>query len=164
MALSTFAAVVALYCVVRGSAAPTEAMPSDADPGLIDGRLWVDSKPDKLTDYVQAAVFVGAVNLGLFERASAFDVHFELFDMTRDAKAIRLTFPQTKRSANFRYSVRECREKKPFDLCLDISSNPWGGPTRYYGFSKPDDEDHAFGALSARMRAAVAGATGREQR
>jgi hypothetical protein len=162
LALSTLAAVVALYCLVRRGSAPPPATSPEADPGLVDGRLWVDSQPEKLTDYVQGAFFVSSANLGLFERSSSFDVHFELFDMTRETKTIRLTFPQTKRSANFRYSVRECREKKPFDLCLDISSNPWGGPTRYYGFSRPDDEDRAFGRVSARMHAAVARATGED--
>ncbi len=119
-----------------------------SDPSLVDGRLWVDSRPDKHTDYVHAVVFLSDANLGLFERASSYDRRLELFEMTRDSRTVKLTFPQTDRSATFTFSVRECDERKPFDLCLTLSSNPWGGPTAYYGFSRPEDEHEALGALA----------------
>jgi hypothetical protein len=164
LALSTLAAAVTLYCAVRGGSTSTPSSSSDADPSLVDGRLWVDHQPEKLRDYVHGVLFLGSANLGVFERSSAYDVHFELFDMTRDKQTIRMTFPQTRRDADLRYSVRECQEEKPFDLCLDLSSNPWGGPTRYYGFSRPDDEERSLGAVSARMHAAVAGATRHDPR
>ncbi len=63
-------------------------------------------------------------------------------------RTVKLTFPQTDRSATFTFSVRECEERKPFNLCLTLSSNPWGGPTAYYGFSRPEDERAALGALA----------------
>jgi hypothetical protein len=150
LALSIFAAAVASLCWARRASAPSEA---SADPGLVDGRLWVESRPEKLTDYVQAAVFVTPANFGVFQRASSYDMHLEFFDMTRDAKSIRLTFPQTNRSATLRFAVRECRDKRPFDLCLDLSNNPWGGPLRYYGFSQPDEERRVLGPLDAIVRA-----------
>jgi hypothetical protein len=126
-----------------------------ADPALVDGRLWVDSRPDRRTDYVQGALFVTDANFGLFERASAYDVRIEFFDMTRDGKSIRLTFPQTRREAKFDFSVRDCSDHKPFDLCLSISSNPWGGPKEYYGFSRPEDEQRELGALARNARTAA---------
>jgi hypothetical protein len=121
---------------------------TSADPSLVDRRLWVDSRPDKYTDYVQAAVFVSDANVGLFERASSFDRHLEFFDMTRTARTVKLTFPQTDRRATFTVSVRTCNDHKPFDLCLTLSNNPWGGPTAYYGFSSPEDERKELGALA----------------
>jgi hypothetical protein len=121
---------------------------SATDPSLVDRRLWVDSRPDKHTDYVHAVIFVSEANFGLFERASSYDRRLEFFDMTRDARTVKLTFPQTDRSATFTFSVRDCDDHKPFDLCLTLSSNPWGGPTSYYGFSRPDDEREALGALA----------------
>jgi hypothetical protein len=149
-------AMIAMGAVVLWLARrPAMTADDSADPGLVDGRLWVSTRPEKLTDYVHAAVFVGQANLGVFERASSYDVRFEFFDMTRDAKSIRATFPQSGRSASFKYSVRTCSELKPFDLCLDVSPNPWGGPRRYYGFSKPEDEDQALGPLAQRLRATL---------
>jgi hypothetical protein len=75
--------------------------------------------------------------------------------MTRDATSVDLTFPQSNREAKFTFAVRECTDRKPFDLCLSLSSNPWGGPTEYFGFSRPEDEQHELGALSRAVRAAV---------
>ena len=92
----------------------------EADPSLVDGRLWVDSRPDRRTDYVHGALFVTDANFGLFERGSAYDLRLEFFDMTRDNRTVRLTFPQTNRQAQFDFSVRECSNHKPFDLCLSI--------------------------------------------
>jgi hypothetical protein len=48
------------------------------EPGLVDNRLWVDSRPEKHTDYVHAAIFISRANFGLFERASSYDIHLEL--------------------------------------------------------------------------------------
>jgi hypothetical protein len=156
--LAVLGGAVLAFCLVRRAA--TSDFPgagTSAEPGLVDGRVWVDARPLKLTDYVNAALFVSDANFGLFQRASSYDIRLELFDMTRDEGTIRLTFPQSSRSASFRYTVRECRDRKPFDLCLDISSNPWGGPLHYYGFSRPDDERQALGALAGTLRARVAG-------
>jgi hypothetical protein len=119
-----------------------------ADPSLVDGRVWVDSRPQKHTDYVHAAIFLSRANFGLFERASSYERRFEFFDMTRKGTAIQLTFPQTERSAAFTYSIRECSDHKPFDLCLTLSANPWGGPTDYYGFSQPEEERAELGDLA----------------
>jgi hypothetical protein len=42
--------------------------------------------------------FVSAANFGLFERASSYDFHAEIFDTTRDAKNVKLTFPRAARA------------------------------------------------------------------
>jgi hypothetical protein len=153
LALALVAAGVLAFCLVRraSSPAPTDA-DGAADPALLDGRVWVDGRPVKHTDYVNAVFFVSDANLGIFDRASSYDMHLELFDMTRDKTTIRLTFPQSKRSATLRFSVRQCRDRTPFDLCLDISSNPWGGPSHYYGFSHPDEERQSLGPVAQDLR------------
>jgi hypothetical protein len=150
-ALAVLAAAVLAFCVWRRKGSD-EAGTSVADPSLIDGRLWVGSMPDKHTDYVQAAVFISAANFGLFERASSYDIHAEIFDTTRDTKNVKLTFPQSGKSTSFGFSVTECKDLAPFDLCLDITRNPWGGPKRYHGFSRPEQEGEALGPLAARLR------------
>jgi hypothetical protein len=125
------------------------------DPSLVDRRLWVDSRPDKHTDYVHAAIFLSESNVGVFQRASTYDLHLEIFEMTRDSKTMKVTFPQTGRSAGFTFAVRECDDLKPFDLCLTLSSNPWGGPTRYFAFSRPEDESRQLGGLARELRDAA---------
>jgi hypothetical protein len=148
LALILLATGVLAFCLLRH--APTAA--KAADPRLVDGRLWVDSQPIRHTDYVQAVAFLSPANFGIFQRASSYDIHVEFFDMTRNDKTIRLTFPQSNRSAEFRYTVRECHDRKPFDLCLDLSDNPWGGPSHYYGFSQPDEERRALGVFGRDLR------------
>jgi hypothetical protein len=104
---------------------------------------------------VHGVFFMTDENFGIFQRGSAYDVRFEFFEMTRDNTSIDLTFPQSSREARFTFGVRECADHKPFDLCLSLSSNPWGGPTEYFGFSSPEDEQRELRALSRAVRAAV---------
>ena|SRR5579883_995686 len=124
----------------------------EGDPSQIDARLWVEKRPEKLTDYVHAAVFLTQAHFGIFERASAYDLRLEQFDLNRDKGTAKVFFPQTSRSSTFTFAVKECSEKPPFDLCLDVSQNPWGGPKRYYGFSREEDERAALGAFGATLR------------
>jgi hypothetical protein len=144
---------------LRGRAPSDTTAVEHADDALIDGRTWVEGRPEKLTDYVHAAFFVTRVNIGLFERASAYDVRLEFFDVSRSKGALKIHFPQTKKEANVTFSVKECKDKPPFDLCLDLGDNPWGGPRRYYGFQRPEDEKAQLGYFSARVRAAAAART-----
>ncbi len=37
--------------------------------------------------------------------------------------------------------MTQCTDLHPFDLCLDMKENPWGGPTRYYGMRDESDSD-----------------------
>lgn len=156
LALLATAASVAAFCFLRRELDRR----ATAGPSLVDDRLWVDSQPVHHTDYVQAVVFLSNDHFGVFRRASSYDIHLEFFDMTRDGKTIRLTFPQSRRSAEMHYAVRECHDHPPFDLCLDLSDNPWGGPTHYFGFSEPDDERRTLGDAARGMRALGAPARG----
>ncbi len=132
-----------------------------ADPGasgdeaLIDGRFWVEGRPEKLTDYVHGAFFISRANLGIFERASAYDIRFEIFDLSRSGTNLKIFFPQTKKESKSTFTLKKCSDKPPFDLCLDLADNPWGGPKRYYGFEKPEDERAMLGDRASRMRARV---------
>jgi len=153
VAIATVAALRALRkdTAPNGQARTDEAAP--LDDSLIDGRLWVEGRPDKLTDYVHASIFISRANFGLFERASTYDMRMEFFDLTRKDGKLKVFFPQTKKSAETSFTVKECKDKAPFDLCLDLAENPWGGPKRYYGFQRQDDERAALGDLAARIRA-----------
>lgn len=123
------------------------------DPSLLVGRIWMDSKPEKPTDYVQGLYLLSRPSLGLFQRASSYDLHFERFDYKRDGQRIAFTFPQSGRAADVTFTVTACNTLPPFDLCLDLSANPWGGPKRYYARRAQDDEDEDTArAMRAHLR------------
>jgi hypothetical protein len=136
-----------LWCRGGGRAVVLE------DPSLIDGRVWIEKRPDKLTEYVHSAFFLSRVNIGFFERASSYDLRLEVADITRQDTRLRVHFPQSGRDANITYELRACNDLPPFDLCLTVSENPWGGPKRYFGFSRPEDEAAQLGEYTARLHA-----------
>jgi len=127
----------------------------DEDPALLFNRIWMETKPENATDYVQGAYFLSRPQLGIFQRASAYDFHFERFDYKRDGTKVALTFPQTKRTADIDFHITKCNAPAPFDLCLDVNENPWGGPKRYYGMTEQEDEARALGPTAAALRGHV---------
>jgi hypothetical protein len=132
---AAFAGVRTLGCGTPGG--------GDEDPSLLFGRIWVEAKPDKPTDYVHGALLLPRPSIGLFHRSSAYDFHFERFDYKRDGNKVSVTFPQSGKKADIGFTIKACDALPPFDLCLDLDANPWGGPKRYYGMRRQDDEDSA---------------------
>lgn len=115
------------------------------DPTMVLDRLWIDSKPDKYTDYAQVFVAITAAPLGVFQKASAYRATSELFEYKRQGDKIRFYFPQSDKTKQVRFKITSCDELPPFDLCLDLSDNPWGGPKRYYGLTDPGEEEALLG-------------------
>jgi hypothetical protein len=138
------------YGAYRWIAAPR---PSAEDPSLLVDRAWIDSKPQKYTDYMQAFFASSQRPISVFQRASSYDIHLELATFRRDKDKVTMTFPQTDRQASFSYTIRACNDLPPFDLCLDLSENPWGGPKRYYGLRDQGDESRELGKLARVLRA-----------
>jgi hypothetical protein len=131
----------------------TSPAPADDDPSLVLDRAWLDKKPEKYTDYVQAFYASRYAQTAVFQKASAYDYHIELAAFRRDAKKLSLTFPQTDRSADITFSVKACDDLPPFDLCLDLNDNPWGGPKRYHGMKVQEDDSTALGDTTRELRA-----------
>ncbi len=123
--------------------------PSGEDPSLLIGRIWVDSAPEKPTDYAHGAFLLPRPAIGIFQRSSSYDFHFERFDYQREGQTLKLTFPQSGKTAEVTFTVSACHTLPPFDLCLDLSDNPWGGPKHFFGSRQQDEDD-------ARLRAARA--------
>ena len=121
------------------------------DKSLLRDRTWVDSKPQKYTDYVQGLIVIGHMPIGYFIKASSFDLHVERFSYTGKDGKLRVHFPQSGKDAEIGYKVSACKDLPPFDLCLDLSDNPWGGPTRYYGMKERHHEEKHLGTLRRRM-------------
>jgi len=140
-------ALAALAAVAGCTPAPGE------DPSLLLGRVWVDSTPEKPTDYVHGAFFLQRPAIGVFQRASNYDFHFERFDYKREGQGVHFTFPQSGKTADVTYKVTACTERPPFDLCLDLSANPWGGPKRLYGIRQQDEDSAALRSIKAHLPA-----------
>jgi len=126
------------------------------DPSLIDGRVWLEKRPEKHNDKVHAAIFLTGYNLGLFDERSSYAGRYELFEFTREGNRVKGFFPQSDKSWTITYAVRACDDLPPFDLCLELSSNPWsagGAPKKYYGFRDADAESREVGTIASSMRA-----------
>lgn len=146
---------LALVAVLGARLACSTPKAPAEDPSLLDGRVWIEKRPEKHTDRVHAAIFLSRWNLGLFDESSSYVSRSELFDLTRQGNEVKGWFPQTEKKWSFTYTVRACDDLPPFDLCLDLSTNPWGGPKRYHAFRDPDDESSALGARAKAVRAKV---------
>lgn len=125
--------------------------PPGEDPSLLIDRVWVDSVPDKPTDHTNFAYLIPEPAIGIFQRASSYEMRAERFDHRRDGKTLELTFPQSGKTAKITFTVTACSELPPFDLCLDLSDNPWGGPKRYYGTRAQDEDDAARRRLRSQL-------------
>jgi hypothetical protein len=138
---------LATALIILGGCTP----PPGEDPSLLLGRVWIESEPEKPTDYVHGAFLLPRPALGVFQRSSSYDFHFERFDYRRDGRVLQLTFPQTGKTAEITFTVSACNTLLPFDLCLDLSDNPWGGPKRYFGMRKQDEDDAALRGMRSHL-------------
>lgn len=141
---------VAAYAGVRALGDAPDAA-RDEPPAMLFSRLWLEKVPDKPTDYVQGAYVLDTPAMGLFQRASAFDYHIELFRHDQKGQKLDLAFPQTEKTAKITFSIKGCDDMPPFDLCLTLSENPWGGPKSYHGFRDADDESKALPGMREAM-------------
>ena len=116
------------------------------DPSLVLDRLWLDSKPEKYTDYTHIFFVISAAPFGIFQQSSAYRSVAELTEYKRKGDRLFMHFPQSDKNREVTFRISQCDELPPFDLCLDLSENPWGGPRRYYGLADPDQEQELFGA------------------
>jgi len=151
--LVLLAILVIAYLAWRYLADPGAATQAES-PDLGVDRVWVDSQPERFTDKVHAFLMVDDLRLGIFQEASQWSGRFELFEYRREGAKVELRFPQDDRQASVEYTVTDCTDLHPYDLCLDLKENPWGGPTRYYSM-RDQDSNESLRALAAALRAQV---------
>lgn len=134
-----------------GAAATRCALHTDADadtdtnadvqgnPRMILGRGWFDSYPQKRTDNLKLFVFFGG-GFGLYEEGSAWRVALDFFEFERSGDKLWIKFLHDGKVSESKFTISQCDEKPPFDLCLDIPDTP-RGPKRFYSFG--DEEEFA---------------------
>lgn len=125
------------------------------DPSLLADRVWLEAMPTSPTQHVHVFLALADAPLGVFQRASAYQSTLEVFEYVGEGSRLDLRFPQQDRKAELRYRATPCTDHPPFDLCLELASNPWGGPTRYYGFSDERSAPPAIEALHHRLEHAA---------
>lgn len=125
----------------------------DEPPAMLFSRLWMEKMPESPTDYTHGTYVLDTPAVGLFQRASAFDYHLEVFRHDQSGNKLELLFPQTEKKAKITFAIKGCDELPPFDLCMTLSDNPWGGPKKYYGFRDLDDEEKALPGMRKSMSA-----------
>jgi hypothetical protein len=146
-------AALALPLVGYGACRALERAPEQtADPSLLFDRAWLEREPERATDYVHAVWLAKRPAQGAFFRGSSYDMRIERIDYERSEDKLQLRFPQSGKKSQLRFKITECKEKEAFDLCLDLSENPWGGPKRYYGLASQDGARGAARDIAARMR------------
>lgn len=121
-----------------GSDEQADAKRGKADPSMLLDRVWIDKIPEAYNDYMHVFVALDEHPVGIFQRASQYRVEAELFQFKRSDNKIQLLFPQSNTKKKFSYRITHCDDLPPFDLCLHLSKNPWGGPKRYYGDSQQE--------------------------
>jgi hypothetical protein len=109
-----------------------------AKPRDLLGRLWFDKLPKKRTDEVTVALFFSG-GIGLFESGSSYRFTFDLFEFERRSADLDLVLLHDKKRAQVKYTVKDCDDSPPFDLCLELEGAP-RGPKKLYGFAYDDDE------------------------
>lgn len=128
----------------------------DDEPDLVFDRTWLTPIPEDERDFFHVMIVARAQKLGVFYKSSQFRLEEELFEFDHDAKTLKIRFPQSGKRATVRYAVKACDALPPFELCLDLNRNPWGGPKRYYAFRDDDDtERHGFAPLLKRLSPAL---------
>ena len=141
---------LAAYAGVRAFSGDSGAE-RDEPPATVFNRIWLEKMPDSPQDYVQGMFALDQQPYGLFQRSSAFDYHFELYEYAHDKGKFKVKFPQSEKKAEFTFTIKGC-DVPPFDLCLTLSENPWGGPTKYYGFRDEEEESAKAPGARAAMR------------
>lgn len=142
LALAIAVAVPAAIGAAVVARHPTEAKNTEAlagNPRAILGRVWFDKYPQKRTEDVKIFIWL-AGGIGIHEAGSSYKSTFELFDFERQGDKVVMTFLQDKSKAETKFTVTQCDDEPPFDLCLDLANTP-RGPKRYYGFGDIDDMD-----------------------
>lgn len=121
--------------VLRGSHADADAK----NPRAILGRVWLDKYPKDPRDAFDLWIFLGG-GIGIEEKGSRFRFGLDVFELERQGDKMEIAFLHDKKKETHTFTIAECDDKPPFDLCVDFDP-PLRGVKRYYSWSYDDDMD-----------------------
>ena len=112
--------------------------------GLVLDRVWIDHMPRHDRDQISAFAAITDEPVGVFQTASAWKGHYELFRYEAHGDEIRLVYPQDNHREHVKTRARTCSEAG-FDYCLELDGAS-RSVKRYYsrkgweldGASRPD--------------------------
>ena len=144
---------VAGWRVLRGGGGAGGAHDDD-DGGLVLDRVWIDHMPKDDRDQVSVFAALSEDPIGVFQTASAWKGHHELFHHETHGGELRVLYPQDGHRERVRATAHRCGEGD-FDYCLELDGAS-RGVKRYYsrkgweidGARTPDE-------LRARIAAAL---------
>lgn len=108
--------------------------PSTPDHGPDDelvNRIWIDRLPTSATEKINVFVMIDDPRVGVFEKTSAYEGEFTLFEWRREEDGkIRVFMLQTEKTHKLkaRISNKDCGR---FDLCMKLKGAP-RGPKSYH--------------------------------
>lgn len=95
------------------------------DSSLVMDRLWIDRLPKTDRDTVNLFAVLSN-DVGIFDTRSMWQGQFEMFTVDGDdGRGAQLTFPQTDKTENVRFTATACKQKD-WDYCLEISGSKHG--------------------------------------
>jgi hypothetical protein len=124
------------------------------DGALVLDRIWIDHVPKHDRDQISVFAAVSQESFGVFQTASAWKGHFELFRYEAHGDEIRILYPQDSHTERAKTKARRCSHQD-FDYCLELDGAS-RGVKRYYS-RKGWEIDHAPspGELRARIEATL---------
>lgn len=114
---------------------------SNDEEELLFDRLWVTDFPEDEREFGHDFFVVRGQDFGFFSRSSMFRFEEELFEFELNNGSLELHFPQTGQTSTVPFEISDCNDLPPYDLCLDLEHNPWGGPRRYYSIQNDGDDE-----------------------
>lgn len=98
--------------------------------GLVLDRIWIDHIPTHDRDQISVFAALTDEPIGVFQTASAWKGHYELFRHEASGGEIRILYPQDGHRERARASARKCGADG-FDYCLELEGAS-RGVKRYY--------------------------------
>lgn len=149
VAVAAFGLLAAGVVVARRPANATEDVadesaddavgPNAKSPRLLIRRFWFDRLPKKRGDEIDAWLFLGG-GIGLEEKGSSSRFALDFFEFERRGNRADLVWFHDKKKETVAFTVVECHDKPPFDVCLDLKE-PLRGQKRLYSFDDDADMD-----------------------
>lgn len=124
----------------KDAARVDEVSPEAKNPRLLIRRFWFDRLPKKRGEEMDAWLFLGG-GIGFEEKGSSYRFTLEVFEFERQGSKAELLWFQDKKKQSVGFTISECHDKPPFDLCIDFKE-PLRGQKRLWSF----DDDASMDA------------------